>query len=71
MNIDAERQCLRIQSLLKTIEELQVSLPRTSVPDAAAREVIVRVEAKPINPSGVFFCLLGLTWPPRDTARTT
>lgn len=57
---------LQLRSLLKTSGELQVSLERVDVPEPAADEVVVRVEATPINPSD-----LGLLLGPADLRTVT
>jgi NADPH:quinone reductase-like Zn-dependent oxidoreductase len=57
---------LQLRSLLKTSGELQVSLERVEVPEPAADEVVVRVEATPINPSD-----LGLLLGPADLKTVT
>jgi NADPH:quinone reductase len=51
------RTALQIRSLLKVNGELQLSLAEYEVPQPAEGEVLVRVEAAPINPSdqGVLF----------------
>ena len=45
------RTALQIRSLLKTNGELELSLAEFEVPKPADGEVLVRVEAAPINPS--------------------
>jgi NADPH:quinone reductase-like Zn-dependent oxidoreductase len=42
---------LQLRSLVKESGELELSLASVNVPDPAADEVVVRVEASPINPS--------------------
>src|ERR1700722_9620333 len=42
---------LQLRSLIKASGELELSLARVAVPEPAADEVLVRVEASPINPS--------------------
>jgi NADPH:quinone reductase-like Zn-dependent oxidoreductase len=42
---------LQLRSLIKASGELELSLVRVAVPEPAADEVVVRVEASPINPS--------------------
>ncbi|MCK1740783.1 zinc-binding dehydrogenase [Bradyrhizobium sp. 139] len=42
---------LQLRSLIKTSGELEISLADVSTPEPAADEVVVRVEAAPINPS--------------------
>ncbi len=47
---------LQLQSLIRDGGELEISLADVEVPEPAADEVLVRIEATPINPSD-----LGLT----------
>jgi NADPH:quinone reductase-like Zn-dependent oxidoreductase len=54
---------LQLRSLIKKNGELELSLARIAVPEPAADEVVVRVEATPINPSD-----LGLLLGPADMA---
>src|SRR6185503_824979 len=42
---------LQLRSLVKKSAELEVSLVKVAIPEPAADEIIVRVEATPINPS--------------------
>jgi len=42
---------LQLRSLIKASGELELSLAKVDIPDLAADEVLVRVEASPINPS--------------------
>ena len=42
---------LQLRSLIKTSGELELSLAEVAIPDPAENEVVVRVEASPINPS--------------------
>jgi NADPH:quinone reductase-like Zn-dependent oxidoreductase len=44
---------LQLRSLIKKSGELEISLVNVPVPEPAADEVIVRVEATPINPSDI------------------
>ena len=52
---------LQLVSLLKSSGELEVSLVDAAVPEPKENEVLVRVEATPINPSD-----LGLLFGPAD-----
>jgi NADPH:quinone reductase-like Zn-dependent oxidoreductase len=52
---------LQLRSLIKKSGELELSLVRAPVPEPGADEVVVRVEASPINPSD-----LGLLLGPAD-----
>src|SRR6266849_7409634 len=42
---------LQLRSLIKKSGELELSLAEVAIPEPAADEVVVRVEASPINPS--------------------
>ena len=42
---------LELRSLIKNSGELEISLARVPIPEPAADEILVRVEASPINPS--------------------
>ena len=42
---------LQLRSLIKKSGELEISLASVPIPEPAADEVLVRVEASPINPS--------------------
>lgn len=57
---------LQLQSLLKSSGVLEVSLVERDVPVPAAGEVVVRVEAAPINPSD-----LGILFGPADVTKLT
>ena len=54
---------LQLRSLVKSTGELEVSLTRVPIPAPAANEVLIRVEAAPINPSdlGLLFAGADLT----------
>ena len=54
---------LQLRSMVRKSGELQLSLARVAVPDPAPDEIVVRIEATPINPSD-----LGLLVGPADTA---
>jgi NADPH:quinone reductase-like Zn-dependent oxidoreductase len=54
---------LQLRSLIKKSGELELSLARVAIPDPAPDEVVVRIEASPINPSD-----LGLLLGPADMA---
>lgn len=68
MNPQIPRQALQLRSLIRANGELEVSLVDVDVPEPAADEVLVRVEASPINPSD-----LGLLFGAADmsTAKTS
>jgi NADPH:quinone reductase-like Zn-dependent oxidoreductase len=59
---------LQLRSLLKASGELELSLAKVPIPNPAADEILVRIEASPINPSD-----LGLLLGPADlsTAKVT
>jgi NADPH:quinone reductase-like Zn-dependent oxidoreductase len=59
---------LQLRSLLKASGELELSLAKVPIPKPAADEILVRIEASPINPSD-----LGLLLGPADlsTAKVT
>ena len=54
---------LQLRSLVKSSGELELSLALVPTPEPAADEVIIRVEATPINPSdlGLLFGAADLT----------
>lgn len=66
MTTDRARSGLQLRSLVRRSGELEVSLVSVAIPEPAPDEVIVRIEASPINPSD-----LGLLFGPADmsTAR--
>jgi NADPH:quinone reductase len=51
MNTPIPRTALQLRSLIRRSGELEVSLAEVNVPEPAADEVLVRIEATPINPS--------------------
>ena len=55
---------LQLRSLIRKSRELEVSLVTVDVPPPAPNEVVVRVEASPINPSDI-----GLMFGPADMSR--
>src|SRR6266849_1550804 len=79
MQTDGARTGLQLRSLVKNNGDLELSLTSVPVPAPAANEVLVRVEAAPINPSdlGLLFAgadmtkasQLGTKHQPRVTAR--
>lgn len=62
----ADTTGLQLRSLITAGGELEISLARVAVPAPAADEVVVRIEATPINPSD-----LGLLTGPADPASFT
>jgi NADPH:quinone reductase-like Zn-dependent oxidoreductase len=61
VGIEGSTTGLQLRSLIKASGELEVSLATVAFPEPAADEVVVRVEATPINPSD-----LGLLMGPAD-----
>ena len=59
MQTDATRTGLQLRSLVKNNGDLEVSLTRVPTPLPAANEVLVRVEAAPINPSDLGLLFAG------------
>lgn len=49
--LDSERRALELRSLVRRSGELELSLDEVAVPRPAADEVVVRIEASPLNPS--------------------
>ena len=58
------RTGLQLRSLVRSTGELDVSLTRVPVPEPAADEVLIRIEAAPVNPSD-----LGLLFAGADMAQ--
>ena len=61
MTTDQQITGLQLRSLVKKSGEIELSLGRQPVPEPAEDELVVRVEAAPINPSD-----LGLLLGPAD-----
>jgi len=59
MPIDADRSALQIVSLVKASGELELSVASCTVPEPGPDEVLLRVEAAPINPSDLALLLAG------------
>jgi NADPH2:quinone reductase len=59
MQTDGARTGLQLRSLVKNTGDLEVSLTRVPTPVPAANEVLVRVEAAPINPSDLGLLFAG------------
>src|ERR1700735_718477 len=49
--MSAEQSGLELRSLIKKSGELEISLVSVPTPEPSADEVVVRIEASPINPS--------------------
>ena len=63
MALGGNRTGLQLQSLVKAGGELELKLARVPIPEPASDEVLVRIEATPINPSD-----LGLLLGPADVS---
>ena len=63
MSSPEPRTALQLRSLVKKSGELEVSLASVPVPEPGANEVLVRIEAAPINPSdlGLLFSAADMT----------
>src|SRR6187431_2589285 len=59
MPVDTGRSALQIVSLVKASGELELSLASFAVPQPGPDEVLLRVEAAPINPSDLVLLLAG------------
>ena len=66
MTADLPDQALELRSLVTSQGTLELSLRDIPVPSPAANEVLVRVEASPINPSD-----LGVLVPGADMSTAT
>ncbi len=61
MSSEQHKTGLQLRSLIKSSGELEVSLANVATPEPADDEIVVRVDATPINPSD-----LGLLFGPAD-----
>jgi NADPH:quinone reductase-like Zn-dependent oxidoreductase len=50
-------ECLQVQSLITSDGELELSLNVVDIPEPNERQVVIRVEAAPINPSDILLLL--------------
>ena len=66
MNDTADRTAVELRSLIREDGSLEVSLVDVPIPRPAPDEVLIRVEATPINPSDI-----GLLFGPADTRSAT
>jgi hypothetical protein len=62
MNTQNYRSGLQLRSLVKKSGEMELSLAATAVPNPGADEVIVRIDAAPINPSDLGLLLANADW---------
>ena len=53
---------LQLRSLVKKSGEMELSLATTSIPKPEADEIIVRIDAAPINPSDLGLLLANADW---------
>jgi NADPH2:quinone reductase len=53
MNPITEKAALQLRSLIKNTGELELSLASVPIPTPADNEVLIRIEASPINPSDI------------------
>ena len=66
MPSDVPKRGLQLQSLVKADQTLEVRLERSTSPDPGPDEVVIRVEAAPVNPSD-----LGLLFAGADISRSS
>jgi NADPH:quinone reductase len=66
LSSNIEKTALQLRSLVKRSGELELSLVSVPIPTPAANEVLVRIEASPINPSDI-----GLLFGPADMSTAT
>jgi NADPH2:quinone reductase len=62
MSTPSHLSFLQLRSLAKKSGEMELSLQTTSIPPPGADEVVVRVEAAPINPSDLGLLLASADW---------
>jgi NADPH2:quinone reductase len=62
MNAQKQLTFLQLRSLAKSNGEMELSLVDTSIPPPGTDEVIVRIEAAPINPSDLGLLLANADW---------
>jgi NADPH2:quinone reductase len=62
MNAQKQLTFLQLRSLAKSNGEMELSLVNTSIPPPGADEVIVRIDAAPINPSDLGLLLANADW---------
>src|ERR1700709_780946 len=71
MTADLPEQALELRSLVTSQGTLELSLHDVAVPSPAANEVLVRVEASPINPSDLGVLIAGADMSAATVAGTT
>ncbi len=62
MNSAKHLSFLQLRSLVKKNGEMELSLQSTSIPEPAADEIVVRIDAAPINPSDLGLLLANADW---------
>jgi NADPH2:quinone reductase len=62
MNASTHLSFLQLRSLAKQTGEMELSLQNTSIPAPAADEIVVKIEAAPINPSDLGLLLANADW---------
>jgi len=70
MNAPAHLSFLQLRSIAKKSGEMELSLQRTSIPAPAADEVVVWIQAAPINPSDLGLLLANADWSQAKAAGT-
>jgi NADPH:quinone reductase len=68
MTMPTDRSSLQLRSLAKKNGEMELSLVTVETPKPGADEVVVRLEAAPINPSDLGLLLGGADWANAKTA---
>ena len=70
MTLNKNRESLQIRSLLKQDGTLELSLEKEAVPPPKPDEIVVRIDAAPINPSDLGLLLSAADWSqPKVTPR--
>jgi NADPH2:quinone reductase len=62
MNTSGKLESLQLRSLIKKTGEMELSLVSTPVPDPGPDDVVVRLEAAPLNPSDLGLLLAAVDW---------
>jgi NADPH2:quinone reductase len=70
MNAQNHLSFLQLRSLAKSNGEMELSLVTTSIPTPGADEIIVRIDAAPINPSDLGLLLANADWSRARTSGT-
>ena len=59
MAAEIPAEALQLRSLVRTDQTLQLSVDMVPVPEPGANEVLIRIEAAPVNPSDLGLLLAG------------